>query len=85
MEASKASLHSSQHGAERAKDPLDAVYDIIRDMLKEVEGESVQMEKVYAKCNQRGFDSALVDQCVWRQSDQGVILLDSEHDCIQAI
>jgi len=64
---------------------MDAVYDIIRDMLKEANGESLQMEKVYAKCNQRGFDSELVDQCVWRLSDQGVILLDGERDCIQAI
>ncbi len=67
------------------RDPIDAIFDIVRDLLKEANGEPVQVEKIYTKCGQRGFDSTLVDQCIERQSDQGVILLDREHDLVQAI
>lgn len=66
LDSARESLRAhKQTTTDRSRDPVNRAFDTLREMLRESDGQQVLLEKLYARCAQRGIVYGVVDECIY--------------------
>ncbi|CAK5083348.1 unnamed protein product [Meloidogyne enterolobii] len=66
LDSARESLRAhKQATTDRSRDPVNRAFDTLREMLRESDGQQVLLEKLYARCAQRGIVYGVVDECIY--------------------
>jgi hypothetical protein len=68
----------------RDRDPVNRAFDIVRELLHENENNPILLEKIYARCAQRGIHSGIVDECIYQQWKH-LLFVDGTKSTVQMI
>ncbi|KAI6191751.1 DNA replication licensing factor MCM7 [Aphelenchoides bicaudatus] len=79
MDASKASLNPRILDTRRRKSPEDEAFDVIRDMLVEVEDHSVNRRDLLRRCAYRGVLEEVAERCIDNWLASGVLMQDEQN------
>ncbi|KAF7633698.1 DNA replication licensing factor MCM7 [Meloidogyne graminicola] len=85
LDSARESLRAhKQTISDRSSDPINRAFDILREMLRESDGQGVELEKLYARCAQRGIAHGVVDECIYGRWTHA-LFVDNTNNTVQIV